>query len=222
MITVCIASYNYHRFYPELFASIGKQTNKDFKVILGIDGSRSDMDYVKENPVLAKVVYFPKNKGRYVTSNTLVNMADTSHVLFFDADDIMTPVLIDNVSGALRRNGVVRYSALYKKQDKTTSVCNIAHGSFCINKDLFMSLNGFREWPIAADTEFLKRCNRLKVTEEFINKPLFYYRQHEGSLTKAKDTGFSSPLRRTYANEIKTSSLDKPETLAIHTEFIVV
>lgn len=222
MITVCIASYNYHSYYPELFASIGKQSDKDFKVILGIDGSKSDLEYIKNNPVDAKVVYFPVNKGRYITSNTLANMADTSHLLFFDADDIMSSSLIKTVSKSLKQTSIVRYSALYKIGNKTTSVCNAAHGSFGINKDLFVSLNGFRKWPVAADTEFLKRCNRLGITEKFIKEPLFYYRQHENSLTKAKNTGFNSPLRKAYANQIKTSFLDNPESLAVHTEFIVI
>lgn len=222
MITICIASYNYNRFFADLFDSIEKQTEKNFKVILGIDGSESDLEYIKNNPVPAKVIYFPQNRGKYVTSNTLVNMADTSHILFFDADDIMSPLMIHKLSMYTKPGNVVRYRGTFKFGDKNSSTFSLSHGSFCIDRDVFLSLNGFLDWPIAADTEFMERCNRKRIPTYSIGISMFLYRQHDDSLTRSPLTGRSSKLRLEYAKKIRSLLIAPPKKLVTHDDYIVV
>lgn len=213
MISICIASYNYSEFYPALFQSLQKQTRKDFEVLLGIDGSQQDLQSVKQSPPPAKVIYFPINRGKYTTANTLAQMASREYVLFFDADDIMFPHMIEVLYNNLPSE-LTRYTFRY--QNTPQKYQGVAHGSFLVKRSIFLSLNGFKNWPISADTEFMERSKHQGIKEVHINQPLFYYVQHKKSLTNHPDTSLSSELRRQYAKQIKKEFTFNPPTLSIH------
>jgi len=100
-VAVCIASYNFGKFLPELFESLVKQTFKDFKVYIVYDGSTDNTlkvirKYQKELPIV--VVYYNKvarvglNKHRVVT-RALRDKPD--YIQMIDADDKVLPRFLE-------------------------------------------------------------------------------------------------------------------------------
>ena len=97
----------------------------DYEILIGIDGCQMTLDKVlylqdkcsihesnpsqthESNPDAVarlsrvtplnntKVFYMPKNQGVYITFNTLLSKATGTHILFFGADDIMFPNMVE-------------------------------------------------------------------------------------------------------------------------------
>lgn len=96
-LTVAIACYNHGRFLPEAIASVLAQTREPDAVLLVDDGSR---DATAAIGALFPTVryYYQDNAGLAAARNTALRLADTSHILFLDADDLLLP---DTVARAL-------------------------------------------------------------------------------------------------------------------------
>jgi len=70
---------------------------------------------------------------------------------------------------------------------------------FGIKKNIFLNMNGFEPWMMAADSDFMGRLYKTKSKILHTPQVLFKRRVHPESLTNKKETGMSSPLRNHYA-----------------------
>lgn len=82
-------------------------------------------------------------------------------------------------------------------------------GAFLIRKKLFFDMDGFRPWPIGADTDLKMRLNKFNVEPVKMSyRSPFFKRVHEHNLTLAKGTSIGSSLRNKY-EVLMVSSIDQ-------------
>jgi len=183
----------------------------DCEILVGIDGCEETLEYVKKNKYNENIrfFYFDKNNGPYIVRNSLAKISNSDILLFFDSDDIMKENMISDILGRMSSNDFVKpmYSDFTNTPNyKITRSNTYGEGVFAIKKDLFLSMNGFEPWPVAADSDFMGRLYKNNKKFSYTNDVVFYRRVHPNSLTQRKDTGLSSPLRGKYHTMSKRKS----------------
>jgi glycosyltransferase involved in cell wall biosynthesis len=216
-VSIIIPTYKNTEYIDECINSILKSgENHSIELLIGVDACQETLHHIKtkEYPDFVKFYYFNENVGPYVIKNSLLNITNSENILFFDSDDIITPDTIPNIINNLSKNDCV----LLSFQTMTNNIVNndelnFAAGVFAIKKDLILKMNGFEPWKVSADSEFIKRLHKHTTKIHNLDTLGFYYRQHPNSLTKRRDTGMTSKLRREYG-EIKKDD-NNPSTLYV-------
>ena len=144
-----------------------------------------------------------------------MSLSKYDHLIRFDSDDIMCNNLVETVMKERGDSVLVRY---YLKDfgDSKNEVA-LAHGTVYIKKSIFLKYGGFRPWPCGADTELYYRLKNIENVKN-IKDILMLRRVHSTSLTRAKDTGYKSELRKKYKRLIKEMSIKTPEDAKIKME----
>ena len=218
-VSICITAYNVQDYIKECLDSVVQQTwfktHQNWEIIVGIDGCEKTLNYLKKimhNYKNLKVYMMDSNKGTYITSNTIMSMANYENVFRFDSDDIMYPTLVETV---LKKRGdcvLVRYKL---KDFGTKSYHTMtAHGTIYIRKSVFMKYGGFRPWPCAADTEIHCRLRKIEKTRD-IPDILMLRRVHDDSLTRNKETGMKTERRKKFQQLINELNIKKPSDAVI-------
>jgi|688.fasta_scaffold16158_19 glycosyltransferase involved in cell wall biosynthesis len=213
-LSIIIPTFDSIDFFEELFNSINNNKYDDeFEVLIGIDNCEKTLEYVKtkEFPKNYFFYYFTENGGPYIIKNTLAEQAKYDKIFFFDSDDIMLETLIDEIDNSLDKYDCVKPKFLnfkdYKGQRNFSNDGSLyGEGVFGIKKDLFLSMNGFEGWKVAADSDFMGRIYKFKRKINLTSEVLFHRRLHNNSLTRRKDTGYASQMR---ANFFKISKNKK-------------
>ena len=184
--------------------------NLECEILIGIDNCAETMNYLisieSELSDMIRIFLFTKKTGTYVIRNTLVSIATYNKLLFFDSDDIMTKQLVPKVIESLDDSDYIRYCYIafrdsYENFISNTLTNNFPVGTFGINKNIFMSLNGFEPWDCAADGEFFWRVSANKIKIKTLDVVGLYYRKHSESLTSNPITGMNSEFRKKYHNK---------------------
>lgn len=209
-ISVIIPTYNNVKFIDECIYSIfNSSLTHNLEILIGIDGCLETLEYIKNTPYpnQVKFFYFKTNEGPYSIKNTLANIAKADKLLFFDSDDIMNDNMIDETIKGLNRYVCVK-PKFTEFDGKSLGGTTFGEGVFGIRKDLFLSMNGFEPWMMAADSDFMGRLYKRKVSILHTKSPLFKRRVHPNSLTNRKDTGLHSLERHRYAKLSKNKKGD--------------
>lgn len=224
MLSIIIPVYSAEKYIQECLNSIVSQNKLneiEYEIILGIDHCEKSLDKIKEirnnYGTNLKVIWTEKNAGSYVTVNTLISIAKYDFILKFDADDIVKPNLFETVWKHRNDYDIVRfaYNFYFSESNKDEEVKHCAAGVYLINKKIYEKLGGYQPWKCAADNEFLNRCRRTNVKMlDLTNKHLFYYRQHNNSLTRNEETKMGSRLRNSYHRQYSKNIYIKPLTVA--------
>lgn len=200
-LSVIVPTYNNVNYIYECIESIINSSNNfNIEILIGIDGCVKTKNYLKDLnlPKNIKVFYFNENLGPYSIKNTLAKIAYSDKLIFFDSDDIMNPNMIDTIL-----NGLNRYVCVKPKFEefngKSLGGTKFGEGVFGIKKDVFISMNGFEPWKMAADSDFMGRLYKKRTSILHTPQILFKRRIHPESLTNKKETGMYSPLRAHYA-----------------------
>jgi len=215
-ISIIIPTYKNTEFIDECIDSIitsGKRSS--IEIIIGVDGCITTLEYLKTKkyPDFVSIFYFNENKGPYDIKNTLTVLSKSNKILFFDSDDIMNETTIDESIKNLNNYDIVRLRyETYIKQPIKKEIKEFGEGVFAINKDLFLSMNGFEPWMCAADSDFMGRLYKIRPRIYHTNNVSFYYRKHNNSLTEKKETGMMSNLRAKYF-KISKSKNGNPDKL---------
>ena len=193
-------------FLPELINSIERNEYKEeYEVLVGIDSCYDTLNYIYENQFLPnfKFFFFSENKGPYVIKNTLCEVSKFEKILFFDSDDVMMSSMLSEIDSNLNLYPVIKPKYInftdingvrvYKKEKP-----QFGEGVFAIQKNLFLDMNGFEGWEVAADSDFMGRLYKTDVSILHTNSILFHRRHHENSLTVHPSTGLASRLRGQY------------------------
>lgn len=171
----------------------------DVPVLVGVDGCPETLRHLVQAQLRPNVgVWAFVKVGPYVIRNTLAEQADAERILFFDADDYLTP---DGWSYIWAGTAPVLRLQCWDRegQELTASKLPYAHGAFGVSRKLFLALNGFQPWPLGADSEFQRRVENMGALIERTPHPVFVRRRHEKSLTRHPDTGCGSVVRQKYA-----------------------
>lgn len=206
-ISVIIPTFNNVEYLEECINSIYDSClDREYEVLIGIDGCDKTVDFIKNFKINenTKVFYFKDNGGPYIIKNTLSQITKYDKIIFFDSDDIMDPIMATICDEGLEKFHVVRpkYSNFKVINDEKVFEKNPrrwGEGVFAIKKEIFLGLNGFEGWRVAADSDFIGRLYRNRAKFWNTSQVLFKRRVHSESLTMANETGFNSELRAQYA-----------------------
>lgn len=206
-ISLIIPTFKNIDFLPELVHSIvSNDYDGDYEVLIGIDGCKDTLDYVHKNdyPPNFKFYFFLENKGPYLIKNTLSELSNYDNLLFFDSDDIMLNKMLYEIDTNLNHYDVIKPKYMNFTTEKDVKFYNknkfeFGEGVFAIKKHLFLSMNGFEGWKVAADSDFMGRLYKTKIKILHTPHVLFHRRVHPNSLTVHPETGLASKLRGYYS-----------------------
>lgn len=208
-ISICVTAYDTAEYIEECLDSISNQTwfsyHDNYEIIVGIDGCEKTLEKVKQimhkyNNL--KVLMMDKNVGTYVTSNTIMQLAQYDWILRFDSDDIMRPYMIqilmdNNYDAEYIQFGCWKFGNV---DFHHTNTGVIAHGAVMLSKQLFNKLGGYKGWICSGDDDFTTRVRKTYTLSKTIERVLFDRRVHDKSLTKNKTTNFNSDIRKQLFN----------------------
>jgi glycosyltransferase involved in cell wall biosynthesis len=228
-ISIIVPTFNNTHYIDECISSLMESSSGlSYEILIGIDGCQKTYDHIKNKlyPENIKIFYFKENKGPYLIKNSLLNIASSENILFFDSDDVILKGSISFLNNLSNDFDVIKFRLVNFVGD--FNVNNVkgksmfAEGVFFIKKSLFLSMNGFEPWMCAADSDFMSRLYKKKLKIHFTNEILFYRRIHSENLTKREDTGLGSKLRTLYWEISKNKKGDgNPQTLSI-SEFVPI
>jgi glycosyltransferase involved in cell wall biosynthesis len=219
-LSIIIPTYKNTEYIDECINSILESSeNLNVELLIGIDACEETLNHIKTKkyPYFIKFYYFNENVGPYLIKNSLVKITNSDNILFFDSDDIMLKPTLNTIVTNIQKYDCVRLKLQnYTNGTITKNNVNYGEGVFAINKQLFLSMNGFEPWRVAADSDFMGRLYNKRPRIFHIPEVSFYYRQHSSSLTKRSDTGMSSQLRAGYHKLSKNKKgSGNPEVLHI-------
>jgi teichuronic acid biosynthesis glycosyltransferase TuaG len=103
-VTIAICVYNAKDYIIETFESLKNQTFKDFKLLIIDDKSKDNSlkimkDYLEKekNSFNYKIIELEKNSGTEIGRSTALETVDTEFMMFFDADDVAKPDMLEKL-----------------------------------------------------------------------------------------------------------------------------
>jgi len=206
LVTVYITNHNYARFIKKAVNSALEQKFRKYELIIIDDGSTDNSKEVIEkyrNHPKIKIV-FQHNRGLNVTNNIALKLARGKYIMRLDADDYLDENALLLMTDKLEKDGelglvfpdyyYIDADGNVLGQERRHDFKNVtvkdqpAHGACTmIRKSALMEMGGYSEDFRCQDGYdiWVKFIKRFKVAN--INLPLFYYRQHDRSLTSNQD-----------------------------------
>lgn len=209
-VTVYIPSHQYGRFLRECLESVLAQTLTDWEIILIDDASTDETaaimaEYAGSLPDKIRLVRNHEPRGLQYNANLALEMARAEYIMRLDADDyldenallVMAAYLDQNPDVALvypnyiyvDENGVFLGIENRKKLHKEARLLDLpAHGACTmVRRRILKTIGGYNEQYTAQDGHelWLKVVNRYPIGN--VTTPLFFYRQHNTSLSRNED-----------------------------------
>ena len=220
LVTVYITSHNYGQFLEQAIESVLRQTLRDFELIIIDDGSTDNSrEIIARYETHERVIpIFQQNKGLNVTNNIALRAARGKYVVRLDADDWFDEHMLEILSGVLERypevglvfpdyykvdrNGKILEQVRRHDFDDVTLQDQPAHGACTmIRRRCLEEIGGYNEAFTCQDgfDLWIRFIEKYEIRN--VNLPLFYYRQHENSLTANEGRLLStrSEILRNYA-----------------------
>ncbi|MEF2655776.1 MAG: glycosyltransferase family A protein [Eggerthellaceae bacterium] len=101
LFTIGVPAYNAERYLPECLESLTEQTLSDFKIVIIDDGSTDRTGEICDRFCHAHdnaIVVHKTNQGVALARRDIIQRADSSYVIFLDADDCLSPNTIAHCS----------------------------------------------------------------------------------------------------------------------------
>jgi len=203
-VTIYMPNHNYAKYIDEAIESIKKQSFEDWELIIIDDGSTdSSREILEKYKSEEKItVLEQENQGLNITNNVAIRLARGEYIVRVDADDYLDEnflLVLSNILDTKKEIGLVFPDYYHidkkgnileqirrKKIGEESKLLDLpAHGACTMfrtevlreigsyNED-FSCQDGYDIW-----LKFVEQHNPYNV-----NVPLFYYRQHEKSLTQ--------------------------------------
>ena len=205
-VTVYIPAFNYAQFVEKAIKSVFNQTFKNWELIIINDGSTDKTEEIIRKYESHKLVTIvnQENKGLTVSSNIALRLAGGEYIMRLDGDDYLdeNALLVMIHFMEKNRDTALVFPDYYlvdeageiisiERRDKVDSDNKLldmpAHGACTMfRKKVLRELGGYNEEIECQDGyDIWVRCVQQYKTGN-VNLPLFYYRQHNTSLTKNK------------------------------------
>ena len=216
LISIIVPVYNVEKYVTKCIDSILAQTYKNIEVILVDDGSTdksgSICDEYANKDKRVKVIH-KKNGGLSSARNAGIKKATGNYLIFVDGDDYINPIMTATLFEDLTEhkadisicnryyinedgtNKRIRFKnkknlVMDKEEALTRLICmtDFDMSAWCkIYKKVLFTEILFPEGKYSEDYYIMSRLFELcnKITYNF--KPLLYYVQRNGSITKKKD-----------------------------------
>lgn len=232
-LSIIIPAYNVEQYIEECVESVLQQDLDNYEIIIVNDGSTDKTNEILEkykNITNIKIIN-QENKGLSGARNIGLKNCIGKYILFLDSDDFVEKNSIKKILNEIQHNDleVLAFNFwIYYNKDKyilekrlinkksfsgekylklnlvtknyPMSWLNIYNKEFLLKNKLF-----FKEGILHEDLEFNIRLLIRVKKMSFINVPVIYYRQREGSITKKKLNRRYSyfEILKTYLKEIK-------------------
>jgi glycosyltransferase involved in cell wall biosynthesis len=195
MFSIVITTFNRAQLLKRALDSLVSQTEKDWEAIIVDDGSTDDT-HTKILPYLksySRIKYIRKpHSGAIPSKNRGIKEATGKFIAFLDSDDEYDPghlesrkkILIGNPSIKFLYGGVKVLGNQYVPDKNNPSVsinlndCLIG-GAFIIEREVLLSLNGFRDIILGSDSDLFERAKKAKILMAEVHLPTYIY-HHEG------------------------------------------
>ena len=229
-VTIYITNYNYGAYLEQAIQSVLNQTFTDYELIIIDDGSTDDSKDIIGQYQKYKNIFtiFQKNKGLNASNNIALNLSRGEYIIRLDADDYFVSQAIELMVSELNRNQdhVLVFPDYYhvdekgniieeiKRHDFTNNVSLFdqpAHGACTmIRTEILKSIGGYDEEFNRQDGyDIWLKISRLYQVKN-ISLPLFYYRQHQKSITKNESQLFDTRTKVIEKN-VKNRKLENPD-----------
>lgn len=198
-MAVIIAAHRAERWIEHALKSVLEQNlpaGWTLDVRIGVDACRGTAN--KLTDLCCDFWLANENVGPYVIRNSLIELGRADHYVIFDADDIMGKDYVRTLvglAGEEQISGSARIAIDEHGRKLKRPVDGYHSGVCCFSHGVWEKLVAFRPWRMAADWDFIMRARKLGVRIRSSPKPLYYRRQHAGSLTRAPATSIRSDAR---------------------------
>ena len=180
--------------------SLIKQTDSDWEAIIVDDASDDDTypqikPYLKEYP---QIRYLKKeHSGEPLSKNAGIFSSSGKYVTFLDSDDEYDPGHLESRKEILENDSSIRFlhggvtvlgnqyvpDRYDPKKSVSLSDCVIG-GTFFIERDLLISLGGFKDIYLGADADLLERALKKGIVVKETKLPTYvYHHETEDSIT---------------------------------------
>ena len=191
--SIVVATYNRADLLKRALKSLIAQTETDWEAIIVDDGS-TDGTYEEIAPYLEafpKIQYFKKkHTGEAKTKNEGVRRAIGRYVTFLDSDDEYDPRHLESRKQILAKHPDVKFlhggvriignQHVPDRFDHSKTIdlqdCVIG-GSFFIERDTLIQLNGFRDIALGTDACLFDRAKEAKINIMETREPTYIYRR---------------------------------------------
>ena len=234
-VTVYMPNYNYGKYIDDAIKSVLTQTFNDWELLI-IDDESTDnsLQIINKYKNHKKIrIIKQKNKGLNTTNNIAIRLSNSEYITRLDPDDYLDENFLLVLSKSLDKNK--KYGLVYPDYyivDKHKNIKNIhihskinkkntlkdspAHGACTMfRRDILVNIGSYDEIFKCQDgydiwLKFIQKYNPLNI-----NLPLFYYRQHEISLSKKKQDINETKIKITNKFSKKILNKKKNSILAI-------
>lgn len=213
--SILMANYNNADYITEAIESVISQTYPHWKLII-VDDVSTDNSIEKITPFLKdrriKLIVHKKNTGYGGSlrtaadnaSNTILAVLDSDDKLHENALEIMAQAYIDNpdygfiystywiCDSNLKNSKVAKWIEALKPNETNLQKIKISHFK-TFRRDIYLKTKGFDlNQKRAVDKDIIFKLEE-KTKLKFINKPLYYYRQHEKGISQGNG-GFEAGI----------------------------
>ena len=219
LFSVLIANYNNSQYIRQAIDSVLAQTYQNFEIII-VDDCSTDNSISVISPLLTdkriKLLRNNRNRGVGYTKKRLIDFSRGEILGFPDPDDALTSNAVEIMVDKHEKNpeASLIYSTNYICDDKLAIVkINELVGSIP-NNDTYLTMKSCTNKHISALATFkrgyykknegLNPCFKKAIDKDlyykleevgktvFVDQPLYYYRQHSGSISLNKNAWLSA------------------------------
>jgi glycosyltransferase involved in cell wall biosynthesis len=198
--SIIIATYNRAQLLKKALNSLIMQNEEDWEAIIMDDGSTDDT-YSQIVPYLLscpKIKYSRKaHNGEAITKNEGVYLSGGKFISFLDSDDEYSPGHLENRKSILIQNPLVKFlyggvkiignqfvPDRFNHGEKISLNNCVIGGSFFIDRNFFLSLNGFNKIYLGTDADLFDRIKKTDVIMmETSLQTYIYHHELQDSIT---------------------------------------
>lgn len=231
LLSIIVPVYNVESYLEDCLQSLLMQTYSNFEVILVNDGSTDQSECICKKYCLkdSRIKYFVKTNGGLADARNFgIEKASGKYLTFLDSDDYVEKEMYDLlIKNLIRYNAQIACCMINMKFSDYITVKNKVQGirTFSAYEAIKDVLNqggtiDYAAWnkvyvaDLFSDIRFPKgkiyedmhimpklfsRCERIVQ----IDKPLYYYRQREKSITSSPFSGKNLDIISAYENILK-------------------
>jgi glycosyltransferase involved in cell wall biosynthesis len=210
LVSIYIVSKNYGKYLSQAIKSVLKQSYKNWELFIIDDNSNDDTlkiarRFYNKNKKIKKIFSYKKNQGLQFIANKVLEICDGKYIIRLDADDWLNEnalLLLVNKANSNKNIGAVFGNYLFANEksqiigfDYKNNFDNFyknkiiaPHGACTLFKtEDIKKIGGYSEDINSQDGwEIWYKLNGKKKIDS-VNNIIFYYRQHETSVSKKKN-----------------------------------